>query len=97
VVVGPDDAEAFRAYWRDNDLPFVGLPDPDKEVLDLWGQQFKLLRLGRMPVQAVVDREGVIRFLHHGSSMKDIPANETMLELMDDLTPTSRSAEEPAR
>ena len=33
VVVGPEQAEAFAEYWRQNDLPFTGLPDPTHTVL----------------------------------------------------------------
>jgi peroxiredoxin Q/BCP len=29
LVVGPEDAEAFRKYFNEHDLPFVGLPDPE--------------------------------------------------------------------
>ena len=33
VVVGPEDASAFEAYFREHDLPFTGLPDPSGSVL----------------------------------------------------------------
>ena len=85
LVVGPEDAEAFRKYWADNDLPFVGLPDPEHRVLDLYGQQVKLLKFGRMPAQALVDREGTLRFVHYANSMSDIPPNEELLGLLDSL------------
>ena len=29
VVVGPEGAERFAAYWKKENLPFVGLPDPE--------------------------------------------------------------------
>ena len=68
VVVGPDNAEAFRDYWAENDLPFIGLPDPDHSVLKLYGQEIKLFKFGRMPAQVVVDKDG------HGSlrSLREI-------------------------
>jgi len=86
VVIGPEGGEAFRRYWKAHDLPFTGLPDPEHRVLDLFGQQFRLLRLGRMPALAVVDREGMLRYAHHGSSMRDIPTNEEILGVIDGLS-----------
>lgn len=85
LVVGPEDAAAFRKYWADNDLPFVGLPDPEHRVLDLYGQQVKLLKFGRMPAQVLVDRDGTLRFVHYANSMSDIPPNEELLGLLDSL------------
>lgn len=85
VVVGPEDEQAFAAYWRENDLPFIGLPDPTASVLKLYGQEVNLFKLGRMPAQVIVDREGIARFVHYGHSMSDIPENQELLELLDEL------------
>jgi peroxiredoxin len=85
VVVGPEDARAFARYWADNQLPFVGLPDPDHGVLKLYGQEVKLFKLGRMPAQVLIDRSGTARFVHYGHDMRDIPKNAEMLELVDAL------------
>ncbi len=85
VVVGPEDARAFEAYWQQNDLPFIGLPDPRASVLKLYGQEVNLFRLGRMPAQVIVDKAGVARFVHYGHSMSDIPDNKEVLALIDQL------------
>jgi peroxiredoxin len=85
VVVGPESPEAFAAYWRENDLPFVGLPDPAHSVLKLYGQEIKLFRLGRMPAQLLVDKSGTARFVHYGHSMSDIPSTEEILGLIATL------------
>lgn len=85
IVIGPEDASAFAHYWEENDLPFLGLPDPGHSVLKLYGQEVKLFRLGRMPAQIVVDKAGVARFIHYGHSMEDIPPNDEILELLDSL------------
>jgi len=61
VVVGPEKATAFEAYWQKHRLPFIGVPDPSHKILKLYGQQVKLFKLGRMPVQTVVDRKGRVR------------------------------------
>jgi peroxiredoxin Q/BCP len=85
VVVGPEDAEAFSAYFAKEELPFVGLPDPEASVLKLYGQEVNLLKLGRMPAQVLVDKAGVARFVHYGHSMSDIPPNEEILSLVDQM------------
>lgn len=85
IVVGPEGPEAFARYWEDNDLPFVGLPDPKASVLKLYGQEVNLFKLGRMPAQVIVDKAGVARFVHYGHSMSDIPSNDEVLALLDEL------------
>lgn len=82
VVIGPEDAEAFQKYWKKESLPFVGLPDPDHEILTLYGQEFMLLKLGRMPAQMLIDTSGILRYVHYGHSMADIPSNEDIITLI---------------
>lgn len=82
VVTGPENADSFRKYWEKEKLPFVGLPDPEHRVLKLYGQEVKLFKFGRMPAQMLIDEEGVLRFVHYGHSMEDIPSNEEILELI---------------
>jgi len=83
IAVGPEDAKAFQAYWREHELPFIGLPDPRASVLKLYGQEVNLFKLGRMPAQVIVDRSGMARFVHYGHSMSDIPENVEVLALLD--------------
>lgn len=85
VVVGPEKADGFAAYWKNEALPFIGLPDPTSSVLKLYGQEVNLFKLGRMPAQVLIDRQGVARFVHYGHSMSDIPANEEILALADEI------------
>lgn len=85
VVVGPEDQSAFAAYWNKHDLPFIGLPDPDHQVADRYGQKVKLLKFGRMPAMMVIDNAGLVRYVHYGSSMSDIPANAEVLQVLDEL------------
>jgi len=85
IVVGPENAGSFNTYWRDNDLPFIGLPDPKASVLRCFGQEINLFKLGRMPAQVIVDKAGIARFVHYGHSMSDIPENSELLELLDQL------------
>lgn len=79
IAIGPDTLERFRRYWAEHRLPFIGLADPEHRVAGRYGQEVKLLKLGRLPAVVVVDREGIVRAVHYGGSMRDIPANETVL------------------
>ena len=85
IVVGPEDQAAFAAYWQEQRLPFVGLPDPNHSVLELYGQEVNLFKLGRMPAQVIVDKSGRARYVHYGRSMGDIPSNEELLALLDSI------------
>jgi peroxiredoxin Q/BCP len=85
VVVGPEQKRDFQHYWSKKELPFIGLPDPELKVLHLYGQEFSLLKLGRMPAQVIVDKKGVVRFAHYGHSMSDIPRNNEILNLLDQI------------
>ena len=85
VAIGPDKAEKFESYWEENNLEFYGIPDENGSVLKLYGQEVKIFKLGRMPAQMLVDKEGILRYVHYGHSMKDIPENSELLELIDNL------------
>jgi peroxiredoxin len=82
IVVGPEEAEPFRKYWIEGDLPFIGLPDPEHKILKLYGQEVKLFKLGRMPAQMLIDKSGMLRYVHYGHSMEDIPSNEEIMNLI---------------
>jgi peroxiredoxin Q/BCP len=82
VAVAPDDPDALRQYWSKEQIPFVGLADPEHKVSKLYGQQVKLLRLGRMPALTIIDQSGHVRLAHYGESMRDIPDNRDVLEFL---------------
>lgn len=90
VAVGPDGALAFSMYWKAQRLPFIGLPDPGHKVALRYKQEVKIFKLGRMPLVTVIDRQGLIRFAHYGASMSDIPDNETLLGVIDQLNAASK-------
>jgi peroxiredoxin len=85
IVLGPEGPRKFRDYWEENDLPFTGVPDPKHSVLKLYGQQIKLFKMGRMPAQLIVDKQSRVRYVHYGDSMSDIPENEELLGMLDQL------------
>jgi peroxiredoxin len=85
LVIGPENATAFARYFSEHDLPFTGLPDPKHTVLVLYGQQINLFKLGRMPAQLLVDKAGMVRCIHYGHNMADIPSNAEMLAMIDEI------------
>ena len=85
IVVGPEKAAAFTKYFDENDLPFIGLPDPKHSVLKLYGQEVKLFKFGRMPAMVIIDKQGTVRFVHYGHSMSDIPENLDVLATLQML------------
>ena len=85
VAVGPEGPEAFADWWRKHQMPFTGIADPQHVIAKLFGQKVKLLKLGRMPAQFVIDKEGTMRNLHYGESMADIMTDEEVLALLDEM------------
>ena len=89
LAIGPNTEAAFQQYWQKENIPYVGLPDPDHRVAVKYRQEVNLFKLGRMPLMCVVDQEGRIRYVHYGASMADIPENETLLNVIDQLNASS--------
>jgi peroxiredoxin Q/BCP len=89
LAVGPNAASTFRQYWKNEHIPFIGLPDPDHLVARKFRQQVNLFKLGRMPLNCVIDAKGQVRYAHYGNSMSDIPSNEELLHVIDELNGTS--------
>lgn len=85
LVVCPENTKAFQEYWTKENLPFVGLPDPEHTLSGLYGQEVKVLKLGRLPCQMIIDKMGILRFVHYGRSMSDIPSNSEILELLETI------------
>jgi peroxiredoxin Q/BCP len=85
VIIGPEGAKKFKDYWHDNSLPFTGLPDPHHKIIRLYGQQVKIFKFGRMPAQVIIDKSGIIRYIHYGSSMSDIPFANELLTIIDKI------------
>lgn len=85
VTIGPESAAGFKKYFEQNGLTFIGLPDPATKVLKLYGQEVNLFKLGRMPAQMLIDKNGILRYVHYGHSMQDIPENQEIFNLIDSL------------
>ncbi len=89
LAIGPDTVDSFKGYWARESIPYIGLPDPAHAVARLYRQEVNIFKLGRMPLNCIVDKEGRIRYVHYGASMSDIPDNETFLRVIDELNKSS--------
>lgn len=89
LALGPNTEAAFRQYWANEKIPYVGLPDPEHRVAVKYRQEVSLFKLGRMPLVCIIDKSGRIRYAHYGASMADIPENKTLLEVIDQLNDSS--------
>ncbi len=85
IAVGPDGPRAFKRFWEAEEMNFIGLADVGSKVADLYYQEFNLLKLGRMPALFIVDKAGTVRFVHYGQSLADIPENDAILTVLDQL------------
>ena len=45
VVIAPHEKARVRAYWEKNNLPYIGIPDPDGTLGKLYGQEWTLIKL----------------------------------------------------
>jgi len=85
LCIGPDGPQAFQRHWSENNLPYPGLPDPRHKIADLYGQEWNIFKLGRVPALMLIDKSGQIRYQHYGDSMKDIPENNLILSMLDKI------------
>jgi len=83
IVIGSEKSESFQKYWVEKNFPFIGLPDPEHRIQKLYGQEVKPLKLGRMPAQVLVDKHGIIQYVHYSDSMADIPSNNDIMNLIE--------------
>ncbi|QRN82582.1 redoxin domain-containing protein [Chloroflexota bacterium] len=85
IAVGPESVYKFKTYWDENDLPFIGLADPEQTAARRYEQEINLFKLGRMPAQIIIDKGGIVRYAHYSNSMSDIPHNEEILAVIDEI------------
>jgi peroxiredoxin len=85
IAIGPDGHRAFQRFWEAEKMPFIGLSDVGNRTAKQYFQEFNLFKYGWVPALFIVDKTGVIRFVHYGNSMADIPENEKVLGLLDEI------------
>jgi peroxiredoxin Q/BCP len=89
IALGPDGPNAFRRYWEEEHLPFVGCADIRSAVASQYQQEVNWIKMGRMPALLIIDKEGQIRFRQYGESMSDIPENTEVLKILDEMNTAS--------
>ena len=90
IAVGPDGVEQFKRYWQREEIPFIGLPDPENAVAKMYRQEVDLFKFGRMPMNCVVDTEGYIRYIHYSANRLDYPDTQIFFDVIDELNRTSK-------
>ncbi len=85
IAVNPEGIEDVAAFWHKENLPFPGIGDPDHIIANLYGQVDSPITMGRAPALFIIDRNGIIRYEHYGTSAADIPENAFILNLLDEL------------
>jgi peroxiredoxin Q/BCP len=59
--------------------------DPSKRVAKMLKQEVKLFKFGRMPGLLIIDKQGIIRYAYYSKNMHDIPKNEVLFEVLENL------------
>ncbi len=90
IAIGPDSLESFQRYWAKEKLPFIGVPDINNAVARMYKQEVNLFKFGRMPLNCIIDTNGIMRFVYYSSSRLDYPDIPTFLNVIDELNRASR-------
>lgn len=86
ITVGPNTAKEFQRFWEAQQMPFIGLSDVGNRVAKLYFQEFNILKFGWVPALFVIDMQQRIRFVHYGKGMSDIPDNQVILSVLDEIS-----------
>jgi peroxiredoxin len=89
ITLGPNSAKDYQRFWSAQDIPFIGCADIGNQVAKTYFQEFNLLKLGWVPALFVLDKNQIIRFKHYGRNMADIPENQDILDVIDQINGTS--------
>lgn len=89
MAIAPEGPRAVSRYWQQHGLPFLVIADPDHRLAGLFGQEFQLRKLGRLPAVLILDRGGVVRATWYGQSMRDLPTPEDLLRVLDEIADSS--------
>jgi peroxiredoxin len=85
VVIAPHETKKVKTYWEKENIPLIGIPDPGGKIGKLYGQEWHLIKLGRMPALFIIDQKGAIAFAQYATNMADIPENGMLIEILDGL------------
>ncbi len=80
IAICPEKIEKVKKFQEEKNLNFDLVSDYDHYLADKYGQETKILKLGRMPAQIIIDKERKIFCKHYASSMRDIIENDEVLK-----------------
>ena len=83
MAVAPDTVAHAQAYFKQNDIPFPCLADPDRRVFRVYDVKSAMISLGQRPGLFVIDGAGVVRFAHLGFQQWEIPTVDDTLKQLD--------------
>ena len=81
LVDNIENAKKLEKKYARNKYPIFY--DESKKVVKMLNQQIKVTKLGRMPGMLIVDKQGIIQYAYYGDSMKDIPENTVVFDVIE--------------
>jgi peroxiredoxin len=84
-VVSPDKVERLRRFQEEEGIDFPILVDPGNRVSASWGLVNEQNPVVPHPTTAILDRQGVIRYLRVDTDYKVRPSVGELLEALDEL------------
>ena len=78
-----ENAKEFESKFANSEYPIYY--DDKKKVNKMLKQEIKPLKFGRMPALLIIDKQGLIRYAYYSDSMDDIPKNNDLLNIIEEL------------
>ncbi len=82
IAICPESEEKIKKFLNKQNLDLTFVADPSHSLAKSYNQQVSIFKLGRMPAQILLDKEGKRFFEHYSNSMMDIIKNEQILDLV---------------
>ncbi|MBD3214963.1 MAG: redoxin domain-containing protein [Candidatus Lokiarchaeota archaeon] len=83
LVDEEENAQKMEEKYARNRYPIFY--DKENQVAKMLNQEKKLLKLGRLPGLLILDKENIIQYAYYSDSMKDIPENEELFKVINNL------------
>ena len=59
--------------------------DESEKVAKMLKQEKRWIKLGRMPGLLIIDKKGIIQYAYYGKNMHDIPENNEILQVLEEI------------
>ncbi len=82
IAICPENEEKIKKFLRKQNLDLTFIADPSHNLAKSYKQRVSIFKLGRLPAQILLDKEGNRIFEHYSNSMSDIMENEQILNLV---------------